>query len=404
MHAPDQPRLRRVLSTPLVTLYGLGVTVGAGIYVLAGATAAEAGAHAPISFIVAAFVVAFTALSYAELCIRYPVSGGEAAYVEAGFSRAWLTTGVGLSVALSGIVSAAAVSLGAAAYLGQFVPLPQPVLVTFIVAAMGLIAFWGISQSVTTAAVITVIEILGLVFVIGWGMLLTDKQGVEFGEIFSPTGIEPWLGIGSASVLAFFAFVGFEDIANVAEEVKEPRQTMPRAILLTLVIATVLYLATMVTVLMAVPISRLSESSAPLMLVFDGSDDRYKIAFGALAVVATVNGVLIQIIMASRIIYGLADRSFLPEIFTRVSAKTRTPSIATFCVIFLILFLGQALPIAALAERTSQIVLFVFIAVHLSLLRIKRQPMARNYGFSVPKVVPLVGVATSVDMLVISIV
>lgn len=166
-----------------------------------------------------------------------------------------------------------------------------------------------------TAAVITVIEILGLVFIMGWGMLLTDKQGVEFGEIFSPTGIEPWLGIGSAPVLAFVAFVGFEDITNVAEEVKEPRQTMPRAILLTLVIATVLYPATMVTVLKAVPISRLSESSAPLVLVFDGSDDRYKIALGALAVVATVNGVLMQILMASRIIYGLADRSFLPEIF-----------------------------------------------------------------------------------------
>ena len=277
MHAPDQPRLRRVLSTPLVTLYGLGVTVGAGIYVLAGATAAEAGAHAPISFIVAAFVVAFTALSYAELCIRYPVSGGEAAYVEAGFSRAWLTTGVGLAVALSGIVSSAAVSLGAAAYLGQFVALPQPLLVTFIVVAMGLIAFWGISQSVATAAVITVIEILGLVFVIAWGMSLTDKQGVEFEEIFSPTSIEQWLGIGSASVLAFFAFVGFEDIANVAEEVKEPRQTMPRAILLTLVIATVLYLATIATVLMAVPISRLSESSAPLMLVIDIFHPRFSL-------------------------------------------------------------------------------------------------------------------------------
>jgi amino acid transporter len=386
-----------------VTLYGLGVTVGAGIYVLAGATAAEAGAHAPISFIVAAFVVAFTALSYAELSIRYPVSGGEAAYVEAGFSRAWLTTGVGLGVALSGIVSAAAVSLGAAAYLGQFVALPQPLLVTVIVVAMGLIAFSGISQSVATAAVITVIEILGLVFVIGWGMLLSEKQGVQFEEIFSPTGIEQWLGIGSASVLAFFAFVGFEDIANVAEEVKEPRQTMPRAILLTLLIASVLYIATIVSVLMAIPISRLSESSAPLMIIFDGADDRYKISFGALAVVATVNGVLIQIIMASRIVYGLADRSFLPEIFARVSAKTRTPSIATLCVVFLILFLGQGLPIEALAERTSQIVLLVFIAVNLSLLRIKRQPMARDHGFSVPKVVPLVGVATSVGMFLLSI-
>jgi amino acid transporter len=272
-----------------------------------------------------------------------------------------------------------------------------------IVASMGVIAFWGISQSVTVAAVITVLEILGLVFVAGWGFFVSDKLGVEAIEIISPVSRAQWIGIGSASLLAFFAFVGFEDMANVAEEVKVPKRTMPRAIILTLIVATALYLATTTAVLLVVPLDQLSASTAPLLLVFEGADETVQFGFGVLAIVATVNGVLIQTIMASRVIFGLADRNHLPAVFAKVSQTTRTPSVATLSVVLVILILGQALPIEALAERTSQIVLMIFIVVNLSLVRLKRQTKPPADCFNVPLAVPILGILTSLGLLVMSV-
>jgi APA family basic amino acid/polyamine antiporter len=379
-----------------VTLYGLGVTVGAGIYVLVGATAATAGPYAPISFLIAAFVVAFTAFSYAELSTRYPVSAGEAAYVEAGFKTAWLTTLVGLAVAASGMVSAAAVAIGAASYLQDLILLPQNILTLAVVAIMGLIALWGITQSVAVAAIITVIEISGLILVIFWGLYMAEPLGVTPSQMVPPIAGPHWVGIGAASLLAFFAFVGFEDMANIAEEVKDPVHTMPKAIVLTLVLATILYFGTTTVVLMTVPIKDLSTSAAPLALVFADAPERVKQAFSLVAIVATINGVLIQMIMASRVLYGLADRGHLPAIFAKVSRRTKTPMVATNTVVLCIILLAWFLPIHALAERTSQIVLIIFVLVNVSLIRLKLSDAEAEMFFRVPLIVPILGVMTSI--------
>lgn len=393
-HEPE--RLRRALTTPLLTLYGLGVTVGAGIYVLVGTTAAEAGTYAPISFLIAAIVVAFTAFSYAELSTRYPVSAGEAAYVEAGFNSVTLATIVGLAVALSGMVSAAAVSIGAASYLQGLIAVPLTVLTLGIIAVMGAIAIWGIAQSVTVAAIITVVEIGGLILVSAWGFSASEPTGIMFTDMLPPLAGSHWIGIGTASLLAFFAFVGFEDIANVAEEVREPVSTMPKAIILTLIIATVLYVVTTAAVLFAVPLTALSNTAAPLTLVFQNAPVVVQQAFTIIAIVATVNGVLIQIIMASRVLYGLADRGHLFAFLAKVSTRTQTPVVATLTVMLIIMVLSLALPIEALAERTSQIVLFVFALVNVALIRLKLKRSDGGTHFVVPMSVPVLGVLTSV--------
>jgi amino acid transporter len=228
--AAETAKLRRALTTPMLTLYGLGVTVGAGIYVLVGATAEKAGPHAALSFVVAALVVALTALSYAELATRYPVSAGEAAYVEAGFDIRGLALAVGLAVAASGIISASAVAMGAASYLQALTGVDAALLTVAVVLVMGLIALWGITESVAVAAVITVIEIAGLLFVIGWGLSDPEPQGFELHQMVPTLDLQVWRGVFAASLLAFFAFVGFEDMANVAEEVRDPERTIPRAI------------------------------------------------------------------------------------------------------------------------------------------------------------------------------
>ena len=392
---PNEQKLRRALTTPLLTLYGLGVTVGAGIYVLVGATADIAGPFAALSFVVAALVVSLTALSYAELATRFPVSVGEAAYVEAGFQKRWLAVFVGLAVAASGVISASAVAIGAASYLHALTGFAIPVLTISVVLIMGLIALWGITESVFVAAVITIIEIAGLLFVIGWGMSVQDPQGYGVSSMLPPLEFDAWRGIFAASLLAFFAFVGFEDMANVAEEVKDPVRTIPKAILLTLVLATMLYLGTSMTVLLVVPIDVLSTSAAPLALVFSNAPEVIKQGFSAVAIVATVNGVLIQMIMASRVIYGLADRNHLPKVLAIVPKATQTPVIATLLVVAIIVLLTQTIPIGTLAERTSQIVLGVFVLVNISLILLKMQPDEAAKHFRVPIVVPILGVITS---------
>jgi len=227
----------------------------------------------------------------------------------------------------------------------------------------------------------------------------TDALGGAQGIRGFERPLRETLGNGFTYNLAFFAFVGFEDMANVAEEVKDPLHTMPRAILWTLVLATVLYIGTTTAVLMAVPLETLSASAAPLLLVFADAPAPLQQGFSLVAIVATVNGVLIQMIMASRVLYGLADRGHLPKPLAYVSPKTQTPVVATLVVGLTILLLALTFPIDALAERTSQIVLFVFVLVNLALIRIKLAGAPADQHFRVPMAVPVLGVGTSLLLL-----
>ena len=236
------PALARSLSLLQATLYGLGVTIGAGIYVLVGAATARAGMHAPFAFLLAAVLMALSAASFAELAGRLPVAAGEAAYVREAFRSDRLATAIGLLVVAIAIVAAAAISLGSAGYIGVFLALPEPVLVTGVVVAMGAIAAWGINASVSFAGVMTVIEIGGLVMLILVGMAMEPDLVTRLPEALPPlTDGSAFAGIVGTTLLAVFAFIGFEGLANVAEEVRDPKRTLPRAIFLTLAISTLLY-------------------------------------------------------------------------------------------------------------------------------------------------------------------
>src|SRR5262245_49729699 len=246
------PGLKRTLSLAQATLYGLGVTIGAGIYVLIGAAAAHSAMHAPAAFAIAALLMALTAASFAELVTRAPVAAGEAAYVALAFRSDRLATAVGLLVVGIAVVSAATISVGAAGYIAVFVPLPTFVLVTAVVLAMGAIAAWGIKESVTFAGVMTLIEVAGLVVVILAGMLFLPGLFSRLPEMVPPLRAPGTVGaILSTTLLAVFAFIGFESLANVAEEVQDPARTIPRAIFLTLTIATLLYMVVVLIALLA---------------------------------------------------------------------------------------------------------------------------------------------------------
>ncbi|WP_169569413.1 APC family permease [Sneathiella limimaris] len=396
----EKPTLNRQLSLSLLTLYGLGVTVGAGIYVLVGATASKAGIHAPIAFLLAACVVAFTGFSYSELSTRFPVSAGEAEYVRRGFRSNFLSLIVGLLVVLSGIVSSAAVSIGAVGYLQTFIPLNETTLVTIVISIIGLIAIWGIVESVTLASILTLIELSGLALVIGYGVANKPDLLTDIPNILPEFNVEEWGGILSAGLLAFFAFVGFEDMANVAEEVKNPEKNLPRGIFLTLILSTLIYFCVVTTVVLSVPMDQLVQSSAPLQLVFEGASPLLTSVFVLIAIFATLNGVLVQIIMASRVIYGLSIQGNLPEFLGNINAKTRTPLNATVLVTLIVLALALFFPIVKLAETTSSVVLSVFCLVNLALIFVKlRAELPETKAFIVPIWVPICGLLTSLGLL-----
>ncbi|MGI9409811.1 MAG: APC family permease [Hyphomicrobiaceae bacterium] len=396
--------LRRTLTLPLVVLYGLGVTIGAGIYVLVGATAGVAGVYAPLSFVVAALVMVPSACSFAELVGRMPVSAGEAAYVRAGFNSQQLSVVVGLMVVTVGTVSAAAISIGSVGYIRQFVDLPGSILIPIVVAAMTIIAAWGVRESVTFAGIMTVIEIAGLVFIIAGGFL-GPGQSLETNALQdqAPTSLTMiGFGILSGGVLAFFAFIGFEDLVNMAEETQQPARTLPRAIFLTLIISTVLYLLVATVAVLNVPINQLARAEAPLSLVFERTTGVSPATISAIAIIATLNGVIVQIIMAARVIYGLANQGSLPAQLGNVNAITRTPLIATALVGMLVLILAMVVPLTRLAETTSQITLTVFALVNIALWNIKRRgESAPENCYIVPAWVPVVGFASCVLFLVV---
>ncbi len=392
-------RLRRTISLPLVTLYGLGTTIGAGIYVLVGAAAAKAGLYAPLAFLAAAVVISLSAASFAELSGRFPVSAGEAAYVRAGFGTEFLPLATGVMVAASGIVSSAALVQGGAGYLTVLIDLPRAFFVIVLPLLLGAIAVWGIAESLRAAALLTLIEVGGLLIVIfgGGGAAMDRLADPAFS--MPPFDADAVAGIIAAGLLTFFAFVGFEDIVNIAEEVRNPRRAMPWAIALTLLLTTIFYVLVSAIAVLTVPISELAAAAAPLSLVLERSAGISGRIISVIAVAAVLNGVLIQMVMASRVLYGLARMGNLPAAIGVVNPLTRTPLRATLLVTAAILFLALAFPLTRLAQTTSTLILIVFSAVNLALWRIKAKDTEPFEGFSVPRWLPLAGFVLSMAFL-----
>ena len=395
-HAP----LSRRLNLPLLTFYGLGTTIGAGIFVLVGKVAGRAGMWAPVSFLVASLLAAFTAFSFAELVARYPRSAGEAIYVREGLRSRRLALAVGLMVALSGIVSSATIVNGSVGYLNEFVALPHAPGVILMLVLLTVLAAWGIGESVTAAAVLTVLEIGGLMLVIWAAKDSLGDLPARADELLPPLEGAAWIGIMAGAMLAFYAFLGFEDLVNVAEEAKNVTRTMPLAILLTLVVTTVLYVLVSLAAVLTVTPAELAGSAAPLAVIYERGTGGGSAVISAIAVFAVLNGALIQMIMASRVIYGLADQGELPSALAWVHPRRHTPLVATALVAGVILTLALGFPLERLAESTSVIVLVVFALVNLALVMIKRRGEPAPSGVRVyPMWIPVVGFTVSAGFL-----
>jgi APA family basic amino acid/polyamine antiporter len=370
-----KPTLKRSLGLTTVTLYGVGAILGAGIYVLIGEVAGAAGYLAPLSFLVAAIVVIFSAFSYAELSARYPRSAGEAVYVEEAFGNWYVTQAIGLMVIFTGIVSAATMATGIVGYMQIYLDWPSALIISLFVIIIGGISCWGIKQASWIVIGITLLEVSGLIFIAAISIedmsIFPVLDSMQLSSIDGSVMVGLFLG----SFLAFYAFIGFEDMVNIAEEIQQPEKVLPKAILLAMIISTVLYMFVIFAAVSVLQPAQLAASQAPLADVAV-SKGYSAAAISLISIIAVVNGAIVQLIMASRVVYGMAANRLLPQGLAQINAHTATPVRASVVCITITLILALLFPLGVLAQATSFIVLCIFALVNLALIRINQQAIS----------------------------
>ncbi|MBX9847619.1 MAG: amino acid permease [Xanthobacteraceae bacterium] len=380
--------LRRSLTLLTLLFYGLAVIVGAGIYVAIASVIDRAGDATPLSFLLAGIVAGLTGLCYAELASRFPEASGAAAYVMHGFgsNRLAQLTALALTVAIA--IAAASIASGSVSYLSKLIGLSATALTTLLVVGFTMLAMLGVRESASLSAAIGVLEILGIAVATWVGFLTAPDLNVE-GML--PSSVAGWQGVVGGSFIAFFAFIGFESLVNMAEEAKEPRRTIPYAIVGAIVVSTLLYIAVSAALVLA---DRGGES--PLIGLFQGSHASLFAAVGSLAI---ANGVLVEIMMLARLFYGMARRRQLPTFLEQVNPRTRTPIVATALAGAIVLAASVLIPFKQLVGFANTLTLGIFVLVDLALWRIQNTRPTGERAFAVARWVPPVAAASAVALI-----
>lgn len=394
-------KLKRGITGPLLFLFILGDVLGAGIYALMGVLAGDVGGALWAPLLVALLLALLTAGSYAELVTKYPKAGGAAVFAERAFGQPAISFLVGFCMLAAGVTSAAGLALAFAGdYLSTFIDVPAvPAAIVFL-ALIGCLNARGISESVKSNVVMTVIELTGLLIVV---IAVSVMVGAGRGDVSRitafPDGTTPALAILSGAIVAYYSFVGFETSANVAEEIRNPSKVYPTALFGALITAGVLYALVGVASATALPAEELSQSSGPLLDVVSASGVGVpEWVFSAIALVAVANGALLTMIMASRLTYGMAEHALLPSVLGRVLPRRRTPwtaIVATTAVAMVLSLLGD---LSTLAETVVLLLLVVFISTNVAVLVLRRDPVDHPH-FRVWTAVPVLGVASCVLLL-----
>jgi APA family basic amino acid/polyamine antiporter len=400
----DKTELNRVMGPKLLYFFVIGDVLGTGIYALTGSVAGKIGGALWVPFLVA-FVVAFlTAFSYLELVGKYPRAAGAALYTNRAFRKPFLTFLIAFAVMCSGITSASA---AARAFAGTYLPaafditLPEPVIVLVAVlfmAALAGINFIGVSHSVKANVVLTCIELSGLAIIIGVGIYAVASGKGEPGRLTEiNTADTGWLlAITAASSLAFFAMVGFEDSVNMAEECREPQRIFPKALLSGLATAALIYVLVAITSSLLISAHDLAaaESNALLDVIGVGAPGFPIWIFEWIGLFAVINSALINMLMASRLLYGMANERILPRMFGRVHPFRRTPwvSITVTTLIAAALLVGTAgtKAVTTLGGTTALLLLCVFTVVNVALLVLRKEKVSHSH-FRAPSWSPIVG-------------
>lgn len=372
----------------------LGDILGGGIYALVGEVSGEVGGAIWASFLVALLLAALTAGSYAELVTKYPRAGGAALYAKEAFKSPVVAFLIAFAVMASGVTSASALARAFGGdYLAEFIAIPVAVAALAFIAVVAVINFIGILISVRLNVVLTLVEIGGLVLVVVIGVAaLTSGEGEPGRAIEFKEGTAPVMAILAGAALAFYALIGFEDSVNIAEETTQPERSYPIALFAGLAAAGIIYLVVTIIASMAVPTHRLEASSGPLLEVVQiGPLAVPTKVFSAIGLMALANGALINMIMASRLLYGMATEGVLLSSFGRLSQR-ETPIVAIAFTTLIAAGLILTGDLGALADTTVLLLLGVFITVNLSALILRRDHVGHDH-FTVPFVLPLLGIA-----------
>jgi APA family basic amino acid/polyamine antiporter len=382
--------LRRAISGRMLFFFILGDILGAGIYALVGEVASEVGGAVWAAFGVALLLAFLTAFAYAELITKYPHAGGAALFVNRAFRLPFFTFMVGFAVMASGVTSAATLATAFGGdYFQEFLSAPSVLVSLLFIGVVTLINFRGISESVKTNMVLTLVELTGLVIIVGVGVWALVQGDVDAGRNFDIKGGENLVvAVLAGATLAFYALIGFEDSANVAEETQDPRRAYPRALFAGIVVAGVVYLLVTFVASMVVPTRQLEGSDAPLLeVVREGSGLPLKL-FSAIALLAVANGALINLIMASRLLYGMSKERVAPPLFGIVHPFRRTPWVAIGFTTILALVLVAIGNLGDLAATTVMLLLIVFSVVNVAVLVLRREPVEHDH-FVTPLIFPI---------------
>ena len=396
--------LKRHMGLFQLTMYGVGLTLGAGIYVLIGEAAGFAGNSMWMSFGLGSIVAIFAGLSYSELTVLFPRAAAEYTFVKNAFKSEFIGFIVGWLTAITSIIVAATVALGFGGYFVQFLDVPITISAILLLGILSVVSFIGIKQSAWMNTIFALVTITGLGIIIFLGFTF-DIDGVVSQPIDyfdSPNGIT---GIILAFVLIFFAFIGFEDMANVAEEVKKPKKTLPRAIILSILITAIIYILVSLSSIRVLNWEELSQSAAPLADVATrGLGAEGGITMTAIALFATASTVLITLVAGARILYGMSKAGSLPSFFGKIHFKTGTPWIAVigiFGTSVVFAFIGDIVIVANIVVFAI-VITFAMVNLSVILLRYVKPDMERP--FRVPlnigkfPVLPLFGFVITVYM------
>ena len=383
-----------------LTMYGIGLTLGAGIYVLIGEAAGFAGNSMWISFLLATIVAIFAGLSYAELSALFPKAAAEYVFVKNAFKSNFIGFIIGWLTAITSIITAATVALGFGGYFTEFVGIPIILSAILLLGVLSFVNFIGIRQSAWMNTIFALITAAGLVLIIFLGVTFGSAESVDYLE--APNGTT---GIVLAFILIFFAFIGFEDMANVAEEVKRPKKTLPRAIILCILITGVIYVLVALSAVRILNWEELGQSAAPLADVAHkalGIEGRFTLSI--IALFATASTVLITLVAGARILYGMARNGSLPFLLGKVHSKTKTPWIAVigiFVASVAFAFIGD---IVIVANITVFAIVVTFAMVNLSVILLRYVQPEVERPFRVPvnigkfPILPLFGLGATVYM------
>ncbi len=394
-------KLKRVIGPRVLTIFVVGDILGAGIYALVGEVGAEVGGAIWTAFFTALVLAVLTAFAYAELVTKYPQAGGSATYAQRAYGIPLFTFVVAFAVMSSGIASASTLSRAFAGdYLSEFVDLPLVVAAIAFILVVAAINLRGIAESVAVNVVLTAIEVIGLLIIIAIGVAALGEGSGDFSRNFEfREGESVVFILLGGTALAFYAMIGFEDSVNVAEEAKSPSRSYPRALFGGLAIAGVLYLLVTMTASLVVPTEQLSGSDAPLLeVVEEGPLGISTKLFSFIALMAVANSALINMIMASRIVYGMADQGLVTRFFGRVLPGRRTPVTAILFTTVLAVILISTGDLETLADTTVLLLLFVFTVVNVSALVLRRDEVEHEH-FRSPAVFPMLGAAVSVALI-----